>query len=83
MPRLKRKYITPLVPAVPVVPAPCSEPLPYSMDLKAAAKHTGYSVWALRQAITSGTLPVVSPKPYIIRRVDLEKFVDQGLRKAA
>jgi hypothetical protein len=53
------------------------------MDLKAAAKHTGYSVWALRQAITSGSLLVVSLKPYIIRRVDLEKFVDQGLQKAA
>jgi hypothetical protein len=53
------------------------------MDLKAAAKHTGYSVWALRQAIVDGKLIVVNLKPHIIRRVDLEKFVDQGLQKAA
>jgi len=81
MPRLKKKY--PTLPEPQSVPVPCSEPLPYSMDLKAAAKHTGYSVWALRQAITSGSLLVVNQKPYIIRRVDLEKFVDQGLQKAA
>jgi hypothetical protein len=82
MARLRKKYVLPEPQSIPA-PAPCSEALPYSMDLKAAAKHTGYSVWALRQAITSGSLLVVSLKPYIIRRVDLEKFVDQGLQKAA
>jgi len=81
MPRLKKKYSNPVPPPAPAPSAP--EPLPYSMDLKAAAKHTGYSVWALRQAITTGSLPVVSLKPYIIRCMDLEKFVDQGLQKAA
>jgi hypothetical protein len=83
MARLKKKYPTLPEPQSVPAPAPCSEPSPYSMDLKVAAKHTGYSVWALRQAIVDGKLSVVNLKPYIIRRVDLEKFVDQGLQKVA
>src|SRR2546425_2225860 len=60
--------------------------LPYSMDLKAAAKHTGYSVWALRQAIYAKQLPIVNQKPrseehtselqslaYLVCRLLLEK----------
>jgi hypothetical protein len=37
--------------------------------------------WMLRQAITSGQLPVVNPKPHIIRRVDLERFIDGLMSK--
>jgi hypothetical protein len=59
-----------------IVKAAAQEPLPYSFDLKAASKYTGFSVWALHQAICRGQLPVANQKPYIIRRVDLEAFVD-------
>jgi hypothetical protein len=78
MPRLKKKYTTPSQePVVTVMPAPA----PYSFDLKQAAVYTGFSVWALREAILDGELLVVNPKPYLIRRVDLEKYVDQRLQK--
>jgi len=78
MPRLKKKYTT--------LPQPepksmMSAPVPYSFDLEQAAVYTSFSMWALRQAIIDGELPVVNPKPYIIRRVDLEKYVDQRLQK--
>jgi hypothetical protein len=56
-------------------------PVPYSFDLEQAAAYTGFSMWALRQAILDGELLVVNPKPYLIRRVDLEKYVDQRLQK--
>jgi len=81
MPRLKKKY--PTLPEPQSVPVPCSEPLPYSFDLKGASKHTGYSVWALRQAIYSGELSVTNLKPYLIRRIDLEAFVDSSVQKVA
>jgi hypothetical protein len=59
------------------------EPTPYSFDLKGASRHTGYSVWALRQAIYGKQLPVANQKPYLIRRVDLEAFVDSRVQKVA
>ena len=54
--------------------------LPYSFDLKGAAEYTGMSVWALRQAITSSELSVVNQKPYLIRRRDLEAYIDSRVR---
>jgi hypothetical protein len=57
---------------------PEQQVLPYSFDLKAAAQ---YGVWALRKAITSGELPVVSPKPYLIHRRDLEAFGDSRVKR--
>jgi len=78
MPRLKKKYTTPPQPEL-VIPA--SAPTLYSFDLEQAAAYTGFSMWALRQAILDGELLVVNPKPYLIRRVDLEKYVDQRLQK--
>jgi len=82
MPRLKKKWTVPAV-ALKSEPVTPTLPVAYSFDLKAAATYTGFSVWALRIAITSGTLPVVRPKPYIIRRADLERFVDEKLRGRA
>ena len=80
MPRPKKKYSYP----TPITPAPIvSEPMPYSFDLKSASKYTGYSVWSLRQAIHAKQLPVVNQKPYLIRRADLEAFVDSRVQKAA
>ena len=82
MPRPKKKYSNLPSQSVPVVLA---EPgvLPYSLDLKSASSYTGYSVWALRQAVYSGQLLVANQKPYIIRRVDLEAFVNSRVQKAA
>jgi hypothetical protein len=85
MPRPKKKYANP-VPAVPApVPAVVEQPLSqrYSLDLKDAATYTGYSVWALRQAIYSKQLRVTCQKPYIIRRTDLEAFIDSRVQVAA
>jgi hypothetical protein len=56
--------------------------LPYSFDLRAASQYTGYSVWGLRQAIYAGDLHVVSQKPYIIRRADLEAYIDSRVMRA-
>jgi hypothetical protein len=82
MPRQKKKYS--VVPATaPVVLSEPSLSHRYSFDLKDASTYTGYSVWALRQAIYSKQLPVTSHKPYIIRRVDLEAFVDSRVQAAA
>jgi hypothetical protein len=81
MPRLKKKYSNPVPSPAPTPITP--EPLPYSFDLKGASKYTGYSVWALRQAIYAKQLPIVNPKPYIIRRVDLESFVNSRVQKVA
>ena len=79
MPRLKKKYTTPQPEPKPATVM--SAPVPYSFDLEQAAVYTSFSMWALRQAIIDGELPVVNPKPYIIRRVDLEKYVDQKVEK--
>ena len=81
MPRPKKKYSQPAVPAP--IPAPVVEPPPYSFDLKGASKYTGYSVWALRQAIYAKQLPVANKKPYLIRRADLESWVDSRVKVAA
>ena len=81
MPRPKKKYSNPVSTPAPVPIA--SEPLSYSFDLKGASKYTGYSVWALRQAIYAKQLPIVNQKPYLIRRADLEAFVDSRVQKAA
>jgi helix-turn-helix protein len=79
-PRRKKRYVVSAEP-VPAPPAPIAQdPLPYSFDLKAAARYTGFSPWALRKAITAGELRVVSPKPYLIRRADLEQWVDQRVQ---
>jgi hypothetical protein len=83
MPRPKKKYSqAPALAPVVVTPEP---PLSqrYSLDLEDAATYTGYSVWALRQAIYAKRLRVTSRKPYIIRRVDLEAFVDSTMQVAA
>jgi hypothetical protein len=83
MPRPKKKYSQAPAPApVAVIPEP---PLSqrYSLDLKDAATYTGYSVWALRQAIYARQLPTTSQKPYILRRADLEAFVDSTMQVAA
>ncbi len=80
MPRPKKKY-SHSTPAIAIAPEPTT--LAYSFDLKGASRHTGYSVWALRQAIYSGKLPVTNLKPYLIRRVDLEGFVDSRVQKVA
>jgi hypothetical protein len=53
------------------------------MNLKRAHQHTGLSVWALRLAVTTGQLRVINQKPYLIRRVDLEAYVDSRVQKAA
>jgi len=82
MPRQKKKYVN----LVSIVPAPVAEqPLSqrYSLNLKDAATHTGYSVWALRQAILAKKLPVTCLKPYIVRRIDLESWVDSNVQVAA
>jgi hypothetical protein len=79
MPRLKKKYLNPQPEPKPATVMP--SPVPYSFDLEQAAAYTGFSMWALRQAILDGELLVVNPKPYLIRRVDLEKYVDQRLQK--
>ena len=77
---MKKKYTNPpQTEPKPVTSIP--GPVPYSFDLKQAGAYTGFSVWSLRQAIVDGKLFVVNPKPYIIRRVDLEKYVDQRLQK--
>jgi hypothetical protein len=81
MPRQKKRYTNPVVPIS--APTPELRPLSYSFTLKAASAYTGLSVWALRQAIYSKTLPVVNQKPYIIRRADLEAFVDSRAKAAA
>jgi len=80
MPRLKKKYLNPPQ-AEPKPATVMPSPVPYSFALEQAATYTGFSVWAIRQAILDGKLLVVNPKPYIIRRVDLEKYVDQRLHK--
>jgi hypothetical protein len=81
VPRPKKKYLTTPQSTPIVLPSP--EVLPYSFDLKGASKYTGYSVWSLRQAIHARQLPVANLKPYIIRRVDLEAFVNSRVQKAA
>jgi hypothetical protein len=81
MPQHKKKYLNPAPPPAPMPISP--DPLPYSFDLKDAAKYTGYSAWALRQAIYEGQLPVVNQKPYIMRRIDLEAYVDNRVQKVA
>jgi hypothetical protein len=74
MPQRKKKYLNP--PQVAPAPAPQSQATPYSFDLKGASQYTGFSVWALRKAILAGELLAVNPKPYIVRRMDVEKFID-------
>jgi hypothetical protein len=80
MPRPKKKYSNPA--PTPITPV-TSETLAYSFDLKAAATYSGFSIWALRQAIYAKQLPVVNQKPYIIRRIDLEGFVNSRVQVAA
>jgi hypothetical protein len=81
MPRPKKKYSTTAPPPPVVIPTPAV--LPYSFDLRAAAQYTGFSVWELRQAVTSGQLPTINRKPYVVRRGDLEAFLDQRAKVAA
>ncbi len=81
MPRQKKKYSNP--PPVPITAPPVSELLPYSFDLKGASKYTSRSIWALRQAIYARQLPVANNKPYLIRRADLESWVDSRVQAAA
>jgi hypothetical protein len=82
MPRTKKKYMNPVPQVVPATP-PQPQVLPYSFDLKGASQYTGYSIWALRQAIYAEQLLIVNQKPYIIRRADLEAFVDSRVQAAA
>jgi len=75
----KKQYSNPAPVPVPIV-AP--EPLPYAFDLKSAAKYVGFSVWSLRQAIYAGHLAVVAnKKPHVVRRSDLEAFVDSRVHR--
>jgi hypothetical protein len=82
MARPKKKYVNP---APQLVPAPAPPalpgPLPYSFDLRGASAFTGFSVWSLRLEITSGRLRIVNRKPYLIRRSDLEEFVDSRVQR--
>lgn len=80
MPRPKKKYSNPA--PTPITPV-ASGTLAYSFNLKAAASYTGLSVWALRQAIYSKALPVVNQKPYLVRRIDLEEFINKRVGVAA
>jgi hypothetical protein len=81
MPRPKKKYMNSPTTIAPVPAAP--QVLSYSFDLKDASQYTGYSVWALRQAIYAKQLAVVNQKPYIMRRIDLEAYVDSRVQKVA
>jgi hypothetical protein len=84
MPQRKKKYLNPVVPiSAPAPVAIAPDPIPFAFDLKGAARYSGFSVWALRQAIYSKTLPVVNAKPYVIRRVDLENFINKRVGVAA
>jgi hypothetical protein len=82
MPRPKKKYSNPAPLIVPAA-APQPQVWPYSFDLKGASIYTGYSVWSLRQAIYAKQLPVANSKPYLIRRADLEAYVDSRVKRAA
>jgi hypothetical protein len=82
MPRPKKKYSNPAPTPTPITPVASGTPA-YSFDLKAAATYSGFSIWALRQAIYAKQLPVVNQKPYIIRRADLEAYVDGRVQVAA
>jgi|HubBroStandDraft_2_1064218.scaffolds.fasta_scaffold356686_1 hypothetical protein len=81
MPRPKKKYSSPA--QVAPAPPPQSQVLAYSFDLKGASQYTRYSIWALRKAIYEGQLSVVNQKPYIMRRIDLEAYVDSRVQKVA
>ena len=56
-------------------------PLPRLLPLKVAAEYMGLTVWALRERIWSGQIPVVQfpggRKMYIDTR-DLETFISQN-----
>jgi hypothetical protein len=81
MPRRKKRYMVPPTPvptSAPVAPDPL--PLPYCFDLRSASQYSSFSVYALRQAITTGELPVANRKPYLIRRKDLEEWVNRRVQ---
>jgi excisionase family DNA binding protein len=58
-------------------------PLPRLMTLKQASKYLGLTVWAIRERIWQGHLPVVTfpegRKQYIDRN-DLEAFIERNKR---
>lgn len=73
MARLKPKFPA-SVACAPVAPA--VEPLPFSFDLRGAAKYTSLSESVIRGATRSGELLVVNNKPITVLRGDLEAWVE-------
>ncbi len=58
----------------------------YSLTLEEASAYTGLGVWALKNAINHERLKACKPtgnkcNRVLIRKADLEEFVDKGERK--
>nr|BDD44330.1 hypothetical protein 7 [Desulfobacterales bacterium] len=58
--------------------------LPRLLPLREAASYLGLSLWAVRERIWSGQLPVVqfpSGRKQYIDREDLDKFIEKNKRR--
>jgi excisionase family DNA binding protein len=60
-----------------------TKPLPRLMTLKQASEYLGLTVWAIRERIWNGQIPVIifpeGRKQYIDRN-DLESFIERNKR---
>jgi excisionase family DNA binding protein len=45
------------------------------LTVKQAAAYIGGTVWAIRELIWTGALPVIKRKGYLIDRVDLDNWI--------
>lgn len=77
MPRLKKKWMPPAVPAVSAVPIaePATAVVAPYVNLRNASRYSGLSRWALYDLIHSGRLPARRLGPgFIIRTADLDQL---------
>lgn len=63
-----------------------TNPLPRLLTLKQASEHLGLTVWAVRERVWAGQLPVVTfpgGKKQYIDSTDLEAFIQRNKRTMA
>jgi hypothetical protein len=51
------------------------------LTVRQSALYIGGTVWAIRELIWSGAVPVIKRKGYLIDRNDLDAWIDRTKRK--
>jgi hypothetical protein len=54
---------------------------PRMLTVRQSAIYIGGTVWAIRELIWSGAVPVIKRKGYLIDRMDLDAWIDRTKRK--